>query len=254
MALIVLEGLDRTGKTTVAKYYESIGYDLIHLSAPPKGTTPDQYMQEMSDILSSASTRDIVLDRSHYGELIWSQVYSRPSLLSEEDILSLKEIEDIVGVTRIAMFDPNVESHWKRCLDNNEPLDKPQFIKARSLYFQMAQKFNFESFTLPQFIKKNPGAEMFSDLNSNKESVQDKEIKITKTPEQLKLEKANAINDILSKKILKCKGETYEDIEKDIRIFLNTKLGKLLGNSSDTSLSEEEIKFYKKMYAKAMSK
>jgi hypothetical protein len=152
------------------------------------------------------------------------------------------------------MFDPNVESHWKRCVENNEPLDKPQFIKARSLYFQMAQRFNFESFTLPQFIKKNPGAEMLSDLNSNKENLQDKEVKITKTPEQLKLEKANAINDILSKKILKYKGETYEDIEKDIRIFLNTKLGKLLGNGTDTSLTEEEVKFYKKMYAKAISK
>lgn len=265
MALIVLEGLDRTGKSTVAQYFESLGYELVHMSAPPKGTTPDQYLQDIVDLVSSASTRDIVLDRSHYGELVWPSVYNRSSLLSDDDISTVREIEDVVGTMRIMMIDPNIEAHWKRCVENNEPLDKSQFVKARSLYFQIAQKFGFESFSLPQFIKKHPEAEMFvNNLNSttkvtihNTQELDESEEKISKiikTPEQLKLEKANAINDILSKKILKSKGDIYEDLEKDIREFLNTKLSKLFGDKSESGFTNEEIKFYKAMYKKAIQK
>jgi len=255
MALIILEGLDRTGKSTVARYYESLGYHLIHMSAPSKGTTADQYLQDITDLLSSASTRDIVLDRSHYGELIWSSVYGRSSLLTEEDIESLAEIETAVGVKRILMVDPNVEAHWNRCVENNEPLTKAQFIKARSLYYQMAQKFNFESQNLPQFLRLNPDAESISKIDSgDNDIVTTDETKKSKTPEQLKLEKANAINDILSKRILKQKGDTYEDLERDIRNFLNAKLGKLFGDTSDLGFTSEEIKFYKTMYKKATKK
>ena len=77
-----------------------------------------------------------------------------------------------------------------------------------------------------------------------------------KSPQQHKLEVANAINEILSKKILKSKGSVYDDIENEIRHFLNTKLGKLLGGaeSGELSLTQEEIKFYKAMYKRANDK
>lgn len=255
MALIVLEGLDRTGKTTVAKYYENMGYSCLHMSAPQKGTLPEHYMQEMVDVVTSSATKDLILDRSYYGELIWSSVYNRNPLLTEEDINYLREIEDTVGVQRILMIDPNVEAHWKRCVDNNEPLDKAQFIKARALYSQMAQKFNFEVLSLPQFYKKFPDA---GSLETQEKITEIKDIhveqKTIKTPEQLKLEKANAINEILSKRILKQKGDLYEDLERDIRDFLNSKLGRLFGSKDDFGLTQEEIKFYKTMYKKAIQK
>lgn len=257
MALIILEGLDRTGKSTVAQYYSTLGYELIHLSAPPKGMSSDQYMQEMADLISSASTKDVVLDRSHYGELVWSQVYGRASLLSDDDIVSLREIEEVVGTHRIMMHDPNIEAHWKRCVENNEPLDKSQFVKARNLYSHMTQKYGFEPMTLPQFIKINPEADSNSKQNMSATDSTDtssEQPKSAKTPEQIKLEKANAINDILSKRILKQKGDMYEDLEKDIRDFLNSKLGRLFGEKTDLSLTSEEIKFYKAMYKKAVQK
>lgn len=275
MALILLEGLDRTGKSTVAKYFESTGYEVIHLSAPPKGTTQDQYLQEMADIVSSASHKNICLDRSHYGELIWSSVYGRTSLLDEESIDVLREIEDSVGVKRILMTDTNIDAHWKRCVDNKEPLDKVQFTRARALYSTMAHKYGFEVITLPQFLKQFPEAQQFNSItipaNQSSTSVtltndtislnegvtvpnDTTQIKYpSKTPEQQKLEIANAINDILSKKILKSKGQIYDSLEMDLRDFLNSKLGKLLGNNlNELSFTPEEIKFYKTMYKKAI--
>ena len=77
-----------------------------------------------------------------------------------------------------------------------------------------------------------------------------------KSPQQHTLEVANAISEILSKKILKTKSPVYDDIENEMRHFLNSKLGKLLGgnSSSELSLSQEEIKFYKTMYKRANDK
>ena len=281
MALVLLEGLDRTGKSTVASYFETLGFEKIHLSAPPKGTTSDQYFQDMADLLSSAANKDIVLDRTHYGELVWPEVYGRKSLLDEEMIDALRDIENAVGVQRVWMTDNAIEAHWKRCVDNKEPLNKVQFTRARALFSTIAHKYGFEPITLQQFVTKYPDAkdimeqlnaqaleaktflitgsgdkQVVTEINTTQEPISSTASKYPqKTPEQHKLEVANVINDILSKPILKGKNTIYSDLENEIRSFLNTKLGKLLGGgSSETLLNPEEIRFYKEMYKRAIDK
>lgn len=256
MSLIVLEGLDRTGKSTVAKFYENNGYKVVHLSAPPKGTTSDQYLDEMVNLISSAAHTDLVLDRSHYGELVWSSIYNRNPLLSEEDISILQEIEGSVGTTRVIMHDPNIEAHWQRCVDNNEPLTKAQFMKARALYHGLAKKHNFELLTLPEFlqkINKNESTDSTSDTTPSSAPTatsapatdSNKLSKSTtadfKSPKMDKLDRANAIKEVLSKPILKHKNPYFELLEKDIRVFLEGELNKIFGISSSDSLSNEEI-------------
>lgn len=269
MSLIILEGLDRTGKSSVAEYFSSKGYEVIHMSAPKKGTTQDEFLQEMVDIITAAATKDICLDRSYYGELVWPQIYNRPSLLSEENLEILREVEATVDTKHILMYDNNVEAHWQRCVDNKEPLTKAQFSRARSLYSQMASKYNFELVTLPIFLNEYPEAKTMTatitnnstviveDLVKPVQSADTAHIKYppSKTPEQMKLEQANVINEILSKRILKQKGQLYDSLENDVRYFLNTKLAQLLGTTSqeqEISLTREEIIFYKTMFKKAM--
>lgn len=274
MALVLLEGLDRTGKSTVAAYFETLGFEKIHMSAPPKGTTADEYLQTMIELLSSAANRDLVLDRTHYGELVWPQIYGRKALLDEEAIEALREIETSVGVQRLWLTDDDLKAHWQRCVDNKEPLDKAQFTRARGLFSNVAQQYGFEKVTLQTFIKQFPDAQKIADENVaadlHKKTLQptpnlDPGITATqptsklppgKSPEQHKLEVANAINEVLSKRILKSKGSVYDDIENEMRHFLNTKLGKLLGGASanELNLTQEEVKFYKEMYKRAKDK
>lgn len=268
--LIICEGLDRVGKTTISKYYESLGFHVVHMRAPDKSYTPDSFFQEMIDLVSQAASQNIFLDRSYYGEaFIWPQVFGRDALISEHDIDIIREVEESVGVKRILMYDSDMEAHWKRCIENNEPITKPQFTKARSLYSQMSHRYGFEMVTLPKFVKQFPEAEQFVSeqeptkqniIESKQLSTNNNDAKVTindnsKTPEQLKLEKANVINEVLSKRILKLKGPVYDELEVDLRDFLNTKLSKLLGGASkEPSLTPEEIKFYKAMYIRALSK
>lgn len=232
MSLIILEGLDRTGKSSVAAHFEAKGFELIHQSAPPKGMTADLFLEEQIQLISQAAHKDIVLDRSYYGELVWPQIYGREPLLSEENLEALRELEESVGTTRILMHDPNVEAHWKRCVDNNEPLTKPQFVRARGLFSTMADKYGFSRKTLmdfpevpivPQEVKAKPEAERTVVVPSTPKL----------TSEQMKLETANAINEVLGKRIIKQKGPIFDKIEINLRTFLNTELGKILGTKTE---------------------
>ena len=83
MAWIVLEGLDRTGKTTAAKQFEKLGYEIVHFSAPKKDYLDPLYVgptyfEDVVGILNSYANKDVVFDRSWYGELVWPSIYSRP--------------------------------------------------------------------------------------------------------------------------------------------------------------------------------
>lgn len=250
MSLIILEGLDRTGKSSVAAYFQAKGYELIHQSAPPKGMTADNFLEEQIRLVSSASTKNIVLDRSYYGELVWPQVYGRDSLLTEDGLEVLRELEQSVGTTRILMHDPNVEAHWKRCVDNNEPMNKQQFVKARALFSQLAEKQGFERKTLtdfpdvpvvPQEVKVKTVIEVHPQPSTPAPKVQ-------LTKEQIKLETANAINEVLSKRIIKQKGQFFDQIEIGLRTYLNTELGKILGTKTETSTGQfnnEEVELLK---------
>ena len=228
------------------------------MSAPPKGASSSSYMGDMVDTLTSFAGRDVVLDRSHYGELVWPNIYGRESLLTADDIEILREIEESLGTERILMHDPNTEAHWQRCVENKEPLTKAQFVKARALYSNLAEKYRFIKKTLKDFpeveasinaLNKSESSddepkdvfsgETTAQIESNKGKI------LTKTSEQLKLEKANIINEVLSRRILKSKGALYDELENNIRQFLNVELQKIFGNGIASGFSNEEVQLLK---------
>lgn len=261
MSLLILEGLDRTGKSSVAEHFKAKGFELIHQSAPPKGMTADLFLEEMIQLVSSASAKDVVLDRSYYGELVWPSVYGRESLLTEESLEVLKELEQSVGTSKILMVDQNVEAHWKRCVDNNEPMTKPQFIKARGLFTTLAEGHGFSRRTIhdwPELVVA-PVPKVVVVSTPSEAPATAAGLKLTK--EQLKLETANAINDVLSKRLLKSKGPIYDQLETNIRTYLNTELGKIFGTKTEISGSQftteevELLKFFcKNLQSKAANK
>ena len=276
MSLVLLEGLDRVGKSTVAEFFQSKGYELVHLSAPKASdfNAGYTYLDSMVDLLQRGALNDLVIDRTHYGELIWPQIYNRKPLLTSDDFEILREIEESIGVKRILMHDPNTEAHWQRCVDNNEPLTKAQFTRARSMYSTMGQKYGFESITLPNFAKEfgldyeitettskqsQPVVQHQtpSDAIDQAGSAQAKSQSPGSTDQRRLLEKANAINDVLAlSRILKNKGPLYDDLESDIRTFLNGKLAAVFGQpeSSVLSLTQEEVVFFKAMFKRVKEK
>jgi hypothetical protein len=255
MAFIILEGLDRTGKSTVAKLYEAQGYKVVHFTAPDKkysqpGYAGPSYLDSIIEMLVSLSGQDVIFDRSWWGERVWPFVYGRTSMLSEEDFEILQEIEDQNSTTRILMHDADEFGHWQRCVENKEPMNGSQFKSARQLYYALAEKHGFVLRTKQDFDSGSAGES--ADAGAATVVVQPSKVDVggkigivenapsdkrptpaglVLTPEQTKLQQANAINEILSSRIVKKKGSEFDAIERKIRSFLNTELGVLLGTA-----------------------
>lgn len=267
MAWVILAGLDRSGKTTVADYYKSKGYEYIHLSAPDKkyyepGYTGPGYVDEMVDLMMKYDGYDTVFDRSWYGEKVWPQVYGRDSLLKEEDFEILEEYEYRNQTEKYLLHDPNISAHWKRIQEDTglKPSTKEQFFKAGRSHMGLISNHNFIQKTLHDFPKAEKKAEdVVREVEvkdgetiemRNGETVIIKPITLTG---QGKLEMANAINNVLSNKIIKKKGPQFESLETDVREFLDKKLSALMGEPQE-EFSNSEVKILKQFCTQLQAK
>lgn len=262
MAWIILEGLDRTGKSTVSEHYKEKGYHVHHMSAPDKkymqpGYAGPSYFEELVDLYMKYDNHDVVFDRSPYGEQVWPHVYGRDPQLSEDDYEFLREYEENNDVVRILMHDTKVEEHWKRCVENNEPLNRGQFNAANEFFKNMGEKYGFIKKTLPEIQRDFAIERQNTDPQKQRVQPQNVESPVTPEPEkqgdnsalqgstdqkaglllagaspERKLEIANAINKIMSKPLIKQKGDIYERIESDLRDFLRDKLDECFGKTN----------------------
>ena len=287
MAFIILEGLDRVGKSSVAEYYKKLGYKIIHMHAPDKkyfkpGYNGESYLEELVQLYTKLDGGNVVFDRSSYGELIWSQVYGRQQMLSEEDIDYLASIERNNNVEKILMYDSNIEAHWKRCVENNEPLTRQQFGRANIFYERLIKDYGFvkkqlsdfpgfesiksgrnEQVTIPPILSNEEGLyKLNGDSNvagiSTSATEMGGDISIRSISTSLstvgsiedKLERANAIKSLLQGQILKKKGGSYDDLESILRGFLQQELDKLFtAPRREETLTYEEVSVLK-LYVK----
>jgi hypothetical protein len=271
---LLLEGLDRTGKSSVAEVYKAEGFEVIHLGAPNKkyfepGYTGPSYVDELLDLLMKYDGKDVVFDRTWYGEFIWPYIYNRKPCVEEDDLELFEEYENKNSAQKIYMMDPNKDAHWQRIVDDKESLTRSQFVDANNRYGKIAHKFNFIPKTLGDFNEKlarNKSKD--SNTVQQKESIENRENetsnvdnatlhksevksiskKESNNPLQEKLEKANAINSILSKRIIKQKGDIFDSIEKDIKNFLDNKLSEIMGTEDKfktNRFSDNEVQMLK---------
>lgn len=103
---IILEGVDKTGKTTVAEELKKIGYTIIHSPYNPSHLDIGQHYR----ILINEASTPVVFDRSFISEMTYGQVIRGKSrlsqaqfnallaLLSEKDciVLNVKAEKDVI--------------------------------------------------------------------------------------------------------------------------------------------------------------
>lgn len=279
MAWIILEGLDRSGKSTLAEIYKNQGFQIVHMEAPNKryfkpGYAGASYLEEILEMYSKYAGKDVVFDRSPYGELVWPEIFGRQALLDDEDFEYLRQIEFNNESIRILMHDEDEDAHWQRCVANNEPLTKSQFFHATRLYENMSKTYEFEKRQLTDFKKVQQNDSRTKDTDSkslNKsenlrdsglsgslrsgnsgsdDGAEDPELRrVVHTQLDKKLERANAIRDLLGGPIIKKKGDAFSILEKDIRSFLEQQLESIFHEPKTNDFTDEEIQILK-IYAK----
>lgn len=92
--LIILEGLSRTGKTSISEYFEHTGFKNISV----KNKMPD-YVENLPDFyhgmhiitnlfLKESNEMNIVLDRSFLSEMVYSRFFGRSTYIYEGDVVN----------------------------------------------------------------------------------------------------------------------------------------------------------------------
>jgi len=282
MAWILLEGLDRSGKSTVAGYYKEQGYKVVHMSSPNKkyfqpGYAGPSYLEEMVDMYSTYAGKDVVFDRTVYGEIIWPEVFNRLPLLNEEDLEYLAQLEYNQSAVKYLLSPDDVDAHWKRCVDNKEPINRIQFVQAARLYDKLELEKGFERKQLSDFaeLAKQPVVEKVpeknEEVNTAGNSIQTgtdaNQVKADKSSRhnsnansastssmEDRLDRANAIKSILSSKIIKKKDGVYDSIEQDIRKFLQKDLERLFTQKTEQEFTDDEVQILKTMAQRIKAK
>jgi len=270
---IILEGIDRSGKSSVAETFKQDGFEVVHFEAPDKkyskpGYSGPSYVDEILELLMGYDGQNVVFDRSHYGELIWPHVYQRKPQLTEADFEALEDYEKRNDTQKLLMVDTDVNAHWRRCVQNKEPLDRGQFVEAGNRYSKLAHSFGFIPKTLKDFDEKLARNKRETDNSLEKTNPdKDGQVQLSKpidatlpkdkaepipqrassaAPLQEKLEKANAINSILSKRIVKQKGDIFDSIEEDIKSYLAVRLSEIMGtDTTSANFSNDEVQMLK---------
>jgi hypothetical protein len=268
MAFILIEGLDRSGKTSVANKFKEDGFKIVHMSAPDKkyyeeGYSGESYFEEIVRMYDKYQGQDVVFDRTPYGEYVWSNVYNRASLLSEEDFEYLSQLEENNEVVKVLMYDENKEAHWQRCVADNEPLDRRQFIHANRLYDDLVRKYGFQRRQLKDFElapTESEGDKTDEDgiTIENGGNINTSESKPKSEPKntdvqhisdvaslEYKIERANAIRVLLQTKIVKKKDDVYRSLEQDIKTFLNKELENIFKDKNEETFTSDEVQILK---------
>jgi len=154
--IFLLEGMDKTGKSTVAELLRKLfKCDYMHMSAPAKFHTRDSYLAEMLHVLAFTAGKNVVIDRSWYGELVWPLVYGRARLLYDREVSLLTEMAQVLhhgNLLKIYMSPGDKAAHVERLQRFQEPTYDYDATQQR--YELVASEHNFEFTTFDEAVLK----------------------------------------------------------------------------------------------------
>lgn len=107
--IIIVEGCDRTGKTTLARYLQhKISAHYIHWDRPQHSDPIREYLQPIYNTLDRGASH-VVCDRHYLGELVWPRLFGRESLFDRElELLAIEgALRELGAVGVLAVRDPD---------------------------------------------------------------------------------------------------------------------------------------------------
>lgn len=135
--LIVCEGVDNGGKTTLIQELARLHNDPAHLAirhqgVPPEGVSlVELYERELlTDLLPliRSSTSLVLLDRHHIGELLYGPVYRTGSRLSAAGNLHVELLLQALGAVRVLVQPQRVEVVKRRYAQLGDHYLHPQHV------------------------------------------------------------------------------------------------------------------------------
>lgn len=92
MALIIIEGPDSTGKTTLAKFLaEKLDFEYYHFSAPK---SKEEAKKDYFNFINKFSNKNVIVDRAFWGEFVYAPIWRNyePDYFNELEAKLKKQI------------------------------------------------------------------------------------------------------------------------------------------------------------------
>lgn len=142
--IIIIEGPDGSGKTTLAKKLsKQTGYPLVHRSAP-KSDDEKTAMKEMY-LRCIREGADAIFDRCWYSEMVYGPIMRDASVISYPNMYALeKRLTDHGALIIYCTGDPDVL--WERCTERGE-----DYITDRETHLKICAGFE-ELMSLPHYV------------------------------------------------------------------------------------------------------
>lgn len=143
--IIILEGPDGAGKTTLANYLrDKFGYMIVHRSKPE--TLEDKlrmYEQYRNSILKGDN---LIWDRCWYSEMVYGPVMRDQSYIDLNQMYEYEELLRVRGAVLIHCTD-EIELLWKRMQERGEP-----YIKDIEVLDRLRVNYEFLMHKVPHRI------------------------------------------------------------------------------------------------------
>lgn len=129
--VIVIEGENKCGKSTLARHIVSLGFKYIKVSQPgPQGA-----FKEYSDILKTLEKGgDYVLDRFYVGEQVYGPIYRGSSSLTGEQIIEIERRLSKINTVLVYCYDSEKNIAKRFIKDGEEFADVSKIGKALELF------------------------------------------------------------------------------------------------------------------------
>jgi thymidylate kinase len=136
--LVILEGLSRTGKTSISEHFQHEGFKNISVKNKMPDyvkNLPDFYhgMHIITNLFLKESNMNIVLDRSFLSEMVYSKFFGRSTYIYEGDVVNdLLENNDFTFV----YLTNNHDTYLKRTPKDRIIYNKNEYWIQRDLFDQ----------------------------------------------------------------------------------------------------------------------
>lgn len=133
--IIIIEGPDGSGKTTLAeKLHKQTKYPIVHMSQPK---TEDEKKRMLGEYLQMVRNgKNMIFDRCWYSEMAYGPVLRGTSAISYPDMYMLEEPLAKAGALIIYATGPKA-ALWQRCQKRGE-----DYVTARDDFNAICENFD----------------------------------------------------------------------------------------------------------------
>ena len=143
--IIILEGPDGSGKTTLAEQiHKQTGYQLLHRTQPKSEEDKQRMMDEYIQVLKSG--KNVIMDRCWYSEMVYGPIMRDASVITYPQMYSLERLAAKYGAI-IIYCTAAPATLWKRCIRRGE-----DYITDRETFDKICQGFDLIMHNVPHFI------------------------------------------------------------------------------------------------------